>query len=136
MPRFLTAEWTERFNQLLSGVQLTPPGADAGLRAQSGRFVVAEQILDHPDGPLTLLVTAGDGTLHLDRARSDEGADVTIALTYADARSLSAGTLRAGDALVEGRVRVRGDLGVLASGIDMLAEAQRHVAALQAETTY
>ncbi len=136
VPRFLTAEWIERFNDLVAGVQVTPPATDAGLRAQSGRFGLAEEILDHPDGPFTLLVTAGDGMLHLDRARSDEGADVTIVLTYSDARALSMGTLRAADALMEGRVRVRGDLGVLTSGLDMLAEVQRHVAALQAETTY
>jgi len=136
VPRFLTPEWIDRFNELASGVQMAQPGADAGLRAQSGHFVVAEEILDHPDGRLVLLVTVSGATLRLDRAASDETADVTIALSYADAQALAAGTLRPAEALVEGRVRVRGDLGVLTSGLDMLAEAQRHVAALQAETTY
>jgi alkyl sulfatase BDS1-like metallo-beta-lactamase superfamily hydrolase len=136
VPRFLTPEWIERFNDLAAGVQMAQPGPDAALRAQSGHFIVAEEILDHPDGPLVLLVTVSDATLRLGRAASDETADVTIALTYADARALAAGTLRPAEALVEGRIRVRGDLGVLTSGLDMLAEAQRHVAALQAETTY
>jgi len=136
VPRFLTPEWIERFNELAADVQIAQPGADAGLRAQSGHFIVAEEILDHPDGPLVLLVTVSAPTLRLDRASSDETADVTIALTYADAQALAAGTLRAAEALVEGRIRVRGDLGVLTSGLDMLTEAQRHVAALQTETTY
>ena len=65
MPRFLTEEWVAGFNAALDGVELPPPGPDAGLAAADGHFTVAQEIRGGPDGDLQLLLHAHGGTLDL-----------------------------------------------------------------------
>ena len=75
-----------------------------------------------------------DGTLTLElaarprhrarRRRTARAADVTIALDYTDAAALATGTLSPAEALTAGRIRVRGDLSVLAAGQELLAAAR------------
>ena len=114
MPRFLTPEWVAGFNAALEGVVLPAPGPDVGLAASDGRFVVAEEIRDTPDGDVRLVLRTADGALSLEvgplTADTDPVADVTIALGYEDAAALSTGTLSPAEALTGGRIRVRGDL--------------------------
>jgi hypothetical protein len=141
VPRFLTTEWADGFNDALAGVTLPAPGPAAGLTASSGRFVVAQEVRGGPDGDVRLLLRADDGTLTLEVGPLSGGgdgpaADVTIALDYGDAVGLAAGTLTPAEALTGGRVRVRGDLSVLAAGQELLAAAREHTAALDAGTTY
>jgi hypothetical protein len=141
VPRFLTAEWARGFNAALAGVVLPAPGPDAGLAASDGRFTVAQEVRGTPDGDVRLVLRTADGALTLDvqpLAPDDRGteADVTIALGYEDAAALSAGTLTPAEALTAGRIRVRGDLSVLAAGQELLSAARAHTRALDAGTTY
>ena len=141
MPRFLPAEWVTWFNAALEGVVLPSPGPDVGLAASDGRFVVAEEVRGTPDGDVRLVLRTAAGALSLEvqpLAADDGGtdADVTIALCYEDAAALSAGTLSPAEALTAGRIRVRGDLSVLAASQDLLAAAREHTRALDAGTTY
>jgi hypothetical protein len=83
---------------------------------------IAEQIVDPGGEPRWhhLVVTAdGHAAMRLGRP---ERADVTFTLDRATARLVHAGELDAGRAFVEGRLRVAGDVGLLA----------RHAAALAA----
>ena len=125
MPRFLTAEWVAAFNAALDGVELPAPGPDAGLTAADGRYTVAEEVRGAPDGAVRLLLRAADGslTLALDDPGAAADADVTIGLDYADA-------------LTAGRIRVRGDLSVLATCQELLVAAREHTRVLDADTTY
>ena len=50
--------------------------------------------------------------------------------------ALSDGSLTPAEALTAGRIRVRGDLSVLAAGQELLAAARAHTRSLDAETTY
>ncbi len=148
MPRFLTQEWVDAFNETMSGVAVAGPGPDAGLLAQSGRFVVAEEVRDAPDGDVTLLLFVDDGQVRLALAPRSEGThpfdpdgqdaspDVTIALSYEDAVSMAKGELTPADALNGGRVRVRGDLAVLVAGQHVLAAARHSTGTLAADTSY
>ena len=142
MPRFLTADWAEAFTAALVDVRLPDPGPDAGLAAADGRFTVAQEVRDTPDGDVRLVLHAADGALTLsvgplDRAaEEDPAADVTIALAYEDAAALAQGTLSPAEALNAGRIRVRGDLSVLVAGQELLEAARAHTRALDAETTY
>ena len=140
MPRFLTSEWVAGFNAALEGVVLPAPGSDVGLAASDGRFVVAEEIRDTPDGDVRLVLRTADGALSLEvgplTADTDPVADVTIALGYEDAAALSTGTLSPAEALTGGRIRVRGDLSVLTAGQELLSAAREHTRALDAGTTY
>ena len=142
MPRFLTQDWVEAFNVALAGVRLPDPGPDAGLAAADGRFTVAQEVRGGPDGDVRLVLRTGDGALALelqtlepDSAAVPDG-DVTIALDYADAVSLAQGRLSPAEALNAGRIRVRGDLSVLAAGQELLAAARAHTHELDATTTY
>jgi putative sterol carrier protein len=142
MPRFLTQDWVEAFNLALADVRLPDPGPDAGLAAVDGRFTVAEEIRGGPDGDVRLVLRTGDGALALELLAIESGAgeaehdDVTIALDYADAVSLAQGALSPAEALTAGRIRVRGDLSVLAAGQELLQAARSHTRDLDAATTY
>jgi len=138
VPRFLTAAWVEAFNGALAGIRLPDPGPDAGLAAADGRFTVAQEVRGGPDGDLRLVLRAGDGALVLELGpleATEPPAEVTIALDYADAVALAQGGLSPADALNAGRIRVRGDLSVLAAGQELLEAARQHTRALDADTT-
>jgi len=138
VPRFLTATWVAGFNAALEGIELPPPGPHAGLAAADGHFTVAEEIRSAPDGDVRLLLKADDGTLTLalGSMNRDEPVDVTISLDYADAIALSTGDLSAASALTLGRIKVRGDLSVLAAAQDLLRAARGHTQVYEADTTY
>lgn len=139
MPRFLTPEWVDAFDLALQGVVLPDLGEDTGIAASGGRFTVAQQVHGGPDGEVTLLMTADAGSLRMalvDGSDADSRPDVTIVVSYEDAAALSTGDLRAVDAITAGRIRVRGDLSVLAAGQAMLVAAQPHIRSLAADTTY
>ena len=143
MPRFLTPDWVTGFNAALEGVVLPPPGPGAGLAAADGRFTMAQEVRGAPDGDLRLLLRADGGVLTLemgpleDPGHGPDGvADVTIALGYEDAAALSTGSLSPAEALNAGRIRVRGDLSVLAAGQELLVAARAHTRALDTDTTY
>ena len=139
MPRFLSPEWVDAFDAALSGVVL-PDLEEAGIAASGGLFTVAQNVRGGPDGEVTLLMTVDAGSLRMALVAagnsSDPRPDVTIVVSYQDAAALSTGELRAADAITAGRIRVRGDLSVLAAGQAMLVAAQPHIQSLAASTTY
>ena len=143
MPRFLTPDWVTGFNAALEGVVLPLPGPGAGLAAADGRFTMAQEVRGAPDGDLRLLLRADGGALTLEidplegpERGADEIADVTIALGYEDAAALATGALSPAEALNAGRIRVRGDLSVLAAGQELLVAAREHTRVLDTDTTY
>ncbi len=139
MPRFLSAEWIDAFDEALEDVVLPEPSADAGLAASSGRFAVAQHVQGGPDGDVTVLLTVDAGSLRVARVDGDDPEprpDVTIVLSYEDAVALSTGELPAAEAIRAGRIKVRGDLSVLAAGQAMMVAAQPHIRELAAGTTY
>ena len=143
MPRFLTPDWVTGFNVALEGVVLPLPGPGAGLAAADGHFTVAQEVRGAPDGDLRLLLRADGGALTLEADPleghvdgPDEVADVTIALGYEDAAALANGTLSPAEALNAGRIRVRGDLSVLAAGQELLVAAREHTQVFDTDTTY
>jgi len=142
VPRFLTPDWVGTFNAALAGVRLSHPGPDAGLAAADGRFTVAQEVRGTPDGDVRLVLRTAEGALTLEvgplapATGSGVEADVTIALDYDDAAALARGVLSAAEALNAGRIRVRGDLSVLAAGQELLLEARGHTRDLDADTTF
>lgn len=137
MPRFYSPEWVAAFNEAVAGLDASATDTTGSLAASSGRFSVAQVVVDAPGGELTVTMTADDG--HLSMALGDGGGhppNVTISLSYADAAALSRGELEPAEAVAQGRVRVRGDLAVLVAGRALLAAAGERLGALQAATTY
>ena len=143
MPRFLTEAWVSGFNAALEGVELPLPGPHAGLAAADGHFTVAEEVEGTPDGDVRLLLQADAGALTLTLTsapgtmdRTTEPVDVTISLGYDDAVALSTGDLSAASALTLGRIKVRGDLSVLAAAQELLRAARQHLQGFETDTTF
>ena len=135
MVRFLSPEWVESFNEAVSEVVVEPPGPDAGLAVRDGRFSMGQVVTGGPHGDVrtTLRVNAGRLTMS---AGGDDDVAVTIRLTWTDAVAMAAGNLAPGEAIAAGRVRVKGDLSVLAEAQGVLVAVQPQLQELRRRTEY
>ena len=121
--RFLSPEWIAAFNDAVGARRLDAPGPDAGLAVRDGSFTVGQVVSGGPGGEVRTTLRVHDGTVTMTSGAADD-VDVMIRLAWRDAVELVTGTLRAGDAIAAGRVRVRGDLAVLAAGQSALVALQ------------
>ena len=135
MPRFLSPDWVEAFNRAVLGVDVAPPVDDAPLATRDGRYAMGQIVTGGPEGDAQTTLRVRDGTLTM-AVGIDEDADVTIRLTWDDAVAMAAGALGAADAIAAGRVRVRGDLSVLAQAQATLAAVSSQLEALRTATVY
>ena len=92
------------------------------MAGSSGAFAMRLVVTDGPDGSRDATLELTDGVLRMVLDREGP-ADVTVSVAWADAAALLGGTFSAADAIAGGRVRVRGDLSVLAAGQTLLAAA-------------
>ncbi|HXW33356.1 MAG TPA: SCP2 sterol-binding domain-containing protein [Acidimicrobiales bacterium] len=132
--RFLSAEWVDEFNRALEDFE-----AVEDLEARGGSFSIRQVVSDGPDGDVTTTLLVGDGRISMSHGSTGEAIahpDVTIMLSWPDAVSLTLGSFSPAQAIAEGRVRVRGDLRVLASGQAILLAARPHLESLRADTTF
>jgi len=137
MPRYLSPEWVQAFNDAVGALDLTAAVAAAGassLTASGGEFAVAQVVTGVPGagpdatapagGTVRAVLTVARGRLHF--ALDPDAtlpANVTIVVGYPDALAIAKGELEPADALAAGRVRVRGELAVLVAGQSVLNEA-------------
>ncbi|MGC8509588.1 MAG: SCP2 sterol-binding domain-containing protein [Acidimicrobiales bacterium] len=103
MADFLSAHWFEEVNETLARAPAPP------VDATPWRLVV-EFIAAPATGPHALTLTIDDDGARLEPG-DHLGAETLIRLAFDDARALSEGRLTSADALREGRLTVRGDLG-------------------------
>ncbi|HVA10250.1 MAG TPA: SCP2 sterol-binding domain-containing protein [Acidimicrobiales bacterium] len=133
MPRYLSPEWVQAFNDALSRLDLTEAIAAAAadsVTAGSGSFAVAQEVSGVPEGVnqsggvvRTVLTVAADRITLESDPDGTRPTNVTIVLGYADALAMARGDLNPADALAAGRVRIRGELAVLVAGQVVLAAA-------------
>ena len=135
MPRFLSPDWVEAFNVAVAEVDVAPPGDDAPLATRDGRYAMGQIVTGGPEGDVETTLRVRDGTLTM-AVGIDGDADVTIRLAWDDAVAMAAGELAATDAIAAGRVRVRGDLSVLAQAQATLAAVSSQLEALRTATVY
>jgi hypothetical protein len=133
--RFLSPEWVDAFNQALVDVVIEPPGPDAGLAVRDGRFSMAQVVSGGPGGDVHTTFQVHEGRATMTTGQSGD-ASVTIGLTWADAVAMAAGELSPVDAIAAGRVRVRGDLSVLAEAQAVLAALSPHLQNVRDRTEY
>ena len=154
LARFLSPAWAAELDAALRGLELPGTGPEAGPgtpgtpgtpKAPVGPVTVVQEIRGTPDGDVRLILEIEESGVSLrvetpddSQAPGDESPlpTVTIAVTYADAASLSRGELTPAEALNAGRIRVRGDLSALVAGQEMLVAARSVTAGLTASTTY
>lgn len=106
MPEVLSSAWFEQMNVRLAAVtpDLPVPPSDV--------CVVFEFTNEPTGGPHAMTFTVEGGRAHL-TAGYHLGANVIIRLSFEDGRALAEGSLHAGQALRDGRLKVRGDTDAL-----------------------
>lgn len=106
MSEVLSAAWFDEMNGRLAAA--TPP-----VPSPSGGIRVVFEFSDEPAGsPHAMTFSVQDGRASLEPG-DHLGAHVIVHLSYEDGRALADGSLRAGQALREGRLKVRGDTDAL-----------------------
>ncbi len=135
MIRFLSPQWITAFNEALAEVSIAPPGPDAGLAVRDGRFTMGQVVTGGPDGDVGVTLRVVEGRVTMTEGEASDAA-VTIRLTWADALSMAAGELAPAEAIAAGRVRVRGDLSVLAEAQAVLGAVQEQLQKLRDVTEY
>jgi hypothetical protein len=141
--RFLSPEWVDAFNEALADVTVAAPGPEAGLAVRDGRFSMCQVVTGGPEGDVQVTLRVVEGRVTMTGAGPADDADagggqpaVTIRLTWDDAVSMAAGALAPAEAIAAGRVRVRGDLSVLAEAQAVLGAVQSHLQKLRDLTEY
>jgi hypothetical protein len=129
----LGPDWLQAANERLARVSLPDPDPEGPLALRAGLLVVTLVATEPPGELLSEDRPAGAElavTLRVEQGRAElvpgraADAQVTVVLPYSAAVELARGGLQVGEALLEGRVKVRGDLGVLLAGQQLLASLQ------------
>jgi hypothetical protein len=145
LARFLSPAWAAELDAALRGLELPPIGLEARPGTPTGPVTVVQEVAGTPDGDVRLILEIDEGAVRLRVETPEDGPSpgdesppptVTIAVSYADAASLSRGELTPAEALNAGWIRVRGDLSALVAGQELLVAARSATAGLAASTTY
>ena len=126
MPRFLSPEWFD--------AAVADPAEAAGPTAD--RLVIQQTVTDTPDGDVSYLVVVEGDSARLARAGGSDTPDLTITTGWATAAAVAQGQLSAQRALMDGHLRVRGDLNRLAAATERLKGLDPLPAELRESTTY
>jgi SCP-2 sterol transfer family len=134
MPRFWSKPWIVKFNELAATVVLPEPAADTPLAVRDGSFAVCLVATGGPNGKEERTLQVSGGRVSM-AAGCPGDAQVTVTMTFADALAMAMGTFSPAQAVTSGKVRVHGDLGVLAAGQAALNAVGPALAPLRADTT-
>lgn len=131
MARFLSSEW---FDEVARHTPATPPPAGAAPR---DRLVMRQIVQGTPEGEVSYHVVVESGEARISPPGTDAGpADLTITTTWETAVALAQGKMPAQAALVEGRLRVRGNLATIGTAAGGLAGLDPVPVEVREATTY
>ncbi|MDP9452840.1 MAG: SCP2 sterol-binding domain-containing protein [Actinomycetota bacterium] len=129
MARFLSPDW-------IAEASATAAASDELAAPTAGVTLVVQQVVTGgPDGEVRYVVTIDDGHVAL-RAGEDGEADVTFTLDWDTAVAMATGGIGGQEAFTSGRLRMRGDVGVLLRHGPTLAGLSTVFAGLRERTTY
>lgn len=133
MARFLSSDWFDEVARHSSPAPLPPAGA-----APPGiRLVMRQVVQGTPEGEVSYHVVVESGEARISPPGGDPGpADLTITTTWETAVALAQGKLPAQAALVEGRLRVRGNLATIGAAAAGLAGLDPVPVEVREATTY
>jgi hypothetical protein len=124
VPDFLSAEW-------MRDIEAAAPPLDPGVS-----FTLRQVVLGAPGGDMTCLVRIAGGRLTMLVAPDDGTSDVTIRLPYEVAVALARGLTNVHDAILDGAIKVRGDLDRLQQATATLGAVADAMGAVRARTAY
>jgi hypothetical protein len=111
-----TDEWLAECNLALA--ELSAP-----LKSDTDRLVVTELITRAPHGRHGAITLVADARGVRLAAGEDPAASAWLTVSMPDAEALHAGSLDPARALVEGRIRIRGDFRAVVDAVGLLAAA-------------
>jgi hypothetical protein len=131
MPRFLSPAWFEEVASRTPADEADPNEYD------HERLVLCQVVRDSPDGDVRYHVVVQGAVARLVPPGLDPGpADLTITTDWGTATAIARGTVAAQAALIEGRLRVNGNLAAVARLSEGLAGLDPVPEALRDRTTY
>ena len=131
MARFLSPAWFDDVRTNTAG-----PTPQAGAPADD-RLVLRQVVRGTPDGDVVYHVTVEAGCARLVPPGDEAGSpDLTITTDWDTAAAIAQGALAAQAALIEGRLRVKGNLAAIASHAGGLPGLDPVPAAVRDRTTY
>jgi putative sterol carrier protein len=126
MARFLSPEW---FKDVDAASALPLAGADA--------LIIKQVVIGGPDGDVGYLVLVRNGEARITPGDDEDPTpDLTITTNWDTAVAIAQGTLSAERALMDGRLRVAGDLRRLAARASGLAGLDPVPPEVRASTTF
>lgn len=128
MARFLSPEWFD---------EVARRSDDVVDDSDNDRLVLRQVVLDTPGGDIEYHVVVAAGAARIYPPGCDPGAaDVTITTRWDTASAIAQGKIAAQAALVEGRLRVKGNLVSIARHAASLGGLDPVPAAVREQTTY
>jgi hypothetical protein len=128
MARFLSSAW---FDEV---ARHSPRPANAD---DAPNLVLRQVVNDSPDGDIAYHVVVESGAARIEPPGRDPGpADLTLTTTWETAVGIAQGKLAAQAALVEGRLRVKGNLAVIAGQAAAIAGLDAVPPEVRDRTTY
>ncbi len=129
LARFLSPQWLDDLRRAAAA----GPGSAGG--PAECTVTIQQVVTDAPQGEVAYVVRLAGGRLEVSPGRAED-ADVTITEDYATAVAVSSGELTARQALLAGRIQLRGDTNALLAGQAAMQAAQAGVDHLRAGTSY
>ena len=128
MARFLSQEWFELVREALADPDRSTD--------ESPPFVaVRHRVSGGPDGDVDYVVRAGSGRYSVEPG-ADGPVDIEVIEGYDSAAAISQGTLTPAAAFAAGRLKLEGDVALLAERQDDFAALGQLLAPVRAVTTY
>jgi SCP-2 sterol transfer family protein len=141
MARFLSPAWFDEIDS--TDMDPRHPGSmeEPGTTEGPGESLVLRQVVtDTPDGDIGYLVRIHSGRVRVERPSEVGGrsgdADVTITCDWSTAAAIAQGNLSTQKALMQGRLRVRGDVARLVGRTAQLGGLDAVPRRVRESTTY
>ena len=112
-------------------IEAAAPPLDPGVS-----FTLRQVVLGAPGGDMTCLVRIAGGRLTMLLAPGESTADVTVRLPYAVGVALARGVTNVHDAILDGAIKVSGDLDQLQQATAALGAVAEAMGAVRDRTTY
>ena len=128
MARFLSQEWFALVREALADPD-GPPGESPATVA------VRHRVFGGPDGDIDYVVRAGSGRYSVEPGAGGP-VDIEVIESYDSAAAISQGTVTPAAAFAAGRLKLEGDVALLAERQDDFAALGQLLAPVRAVTTY
>jgi len=135
MARFLSEEWFALVRDAVPGPAEHDTRGDPGDSPPAHLVTVRHRVMGGPDGDVDYVVRAGSGRFSVERGTPGP-VDIEVVEDYDSAFAISQGHLPPAAAFATGRLKLEGDVALLAARQGDFAALGQLLAPVRAATTY